>query len=290
MRLDVITIFPEYLDPLRHALLGRAIERGILDVAVHDLRSWTHDVHKAVDDTPYGGGPGMVMRPTVWGPALDDVAALTGPAVTGQRLESSLPHVLRQDEAAEADEVGGDADAADDSATGAVGDDRPVLVVPTPAGAPFTQATAERWASEDRLVFACGRYEGIDQRVFDDAEQRYRVEEVSLGDYVLIGGEVAVLVMAEAVVRLIPGVLGNHRSHEEDSFQDGLLEGPSYTKPRVWRDLEVPEVLLSGDHGKVDRWRRDQALLRTADRRPELLDELEASGGMDKKDRTTLGR
>lgn len=274
MRLDVITIFPEYLDPLRHALLGRAIERGILDVAVHDLRSWTHDVHKAVDDTPYGGGPGMVMKPTVWGPALDDVAALSGPAATVRQLESAQPHVP--------------ADALDTGQAHADHDDRPVLVVPTPAGAPFTQDTAERWAAEERLVFACGRYEGIDQRVFDDATARYRVEEVSLGDYVLIGGEVAVLVMAEAVVRLIPGVLGNRRSHEEDSFQDGLLEGPSYTKPRIWREREAPEVLLSGDHAKVDRWRRDQALLRTATTRPELIEALQQEGALDARDRSVL--
>ncbi|MGP5929119.1 tRNA (guanosine(37)-N1)-methyltransferase TrmD [Corynebacterium glyciniphilum] len=274
MRLDVITIFPEYLDPLRHALLGRAIERGILDVAVHDLRSWTHDVHKAVDDTPYGGGPGMVMKPTVWGPALDDVAALSGPAATVRRLESAQPHVP--------------SDAVDIGKAHADGDNRPVLVVPTPAGATFSQDTAERWAAEERLVFACGRYEGIDQRVFDDAATRYRVEEVSLGDYVLIGGEVAVLVMAEAVVRLIPGVLGNRRSHEEDSFQDGLLEGPSYTKPRIWREREVPEVLLSGDHAKVDRWRRDQALVRTAATRPELIEALQREGALDDRDRSVL--
>ncbi|MDN6325807.1 MAG: tRNA (guanosine(37)-N1)-methyltransferase TrmD, partial [Corynebacterium sp.] len=278
MRLDVVTIFPEYLDPLRHALLGRAIERGILEVGVHDLRAWTHDVHKAVDDTPYGGGPGMVMKPTVWGPALDDVAALTGPAAVGESLRSAQAHVPgTAPDAAASDDSESETDAATDAGAS---DDRPVLVVPTPAGAPFTQQTAERWASEDRLVFACGRYEGIDQRVFDDAANRYRVEEVSLGDYVLIGGEVAVLVMAEAVVRLIPGVLGNRRSHEEDSFQDGLLEGPSYTKPRVWRDLEVPDVLLSGDHAKVDRWRRDQALSRTAAVRPELIDALGQDGGV----------
>ena len=147
---------------------------------------------------------------------------------------------------------------------------------------------AQQWASAERLVFACGRYEGIDQRVFTDAEQRYRVEEVSLGDYVLIGGEVAVLVIAEAVVRLIPGVLGNRASHEEDSFQDGLLEGPSYTKPRVWRDLEVPEVLTSGNHAKVDRWHRDQSLHRTLSVRPELVEAQEAAGQLDKKDRATL--
>ena len=224
MRLDVVTIFPEYLTPLRTALLGKAIDRGLVSVEVHDLRSWTHDVHKAVDDSPYGGGPGMVMKPTVWGDALDDVLT-------------------------------------DDS----------LLVVPTPAGVPFTQRTAERWSSEQHLVFACGRYEGIDQRVFDDAARRVRVEEVSIGDYVLIGGEAAVLVMAEAVVRLMPGVLGNQQSHQEDSFSDGLLEGPSYTRPAQWRDLDVPPVLLSGDHAKIAAWRREQSLDRTAERRPDLL-------------------
>ncbi|OZF30175.1 tRNA (guanosine(37)-N1)-methyltransferase TrmD [Rhodococcus sp. 14-2483-1-1] len=224
MRLDVVTIFPEYLTPLRTALLGKAIDRGLVSVEVHDLRSWTHDVHKAVDDSPYGGGPGMVMKPTVWGDALD--------------------HVLTEDS---------------------------LLVVPTPAGVPFTQRTAERWSTEQHLVFACGRYEGIDQRVLDDASRRVRVEEVSIGDYVLIGGEAAVLVMAEAVVRLMPGVLGNQQSHQEDSFSDGLLEGPSYTRPARWRELDVPDVLLSGDHAKIAAWRRAQSLTRTAERRPDLL-------------------
>ncbi|MEV0946258.1 tRNA (guanosine(37)-N1)-methyltransferase TrmD [Rhodococcus sp. NPDC049939] len=229
MRLDVVTIFPEYLEPLRTALLGKAIDKGLISLEVHDLRNWAHDVHKAVDDSPYGGGPGMVMKPTVWGPALDDV------------LDA------------------GDSDA------------DTLLVVPTPAGVPFTQATAERWAGEERIVFACGRYEGIDQRVFDDAARRVRVEEVSIGDYVLIGGEAAVLVMTEAFVRLIPGVLGNQQSHQEDSFSDGLLEGPSYTRPASWRGLDVPPVLLSGDHARVAAWRREQALRRTAERRPDLL-------------------
>ncbi len=299
MRLDVVTIFPEYLDPLRHALLGRAIERGILQVAVHDLRSWAHDVHKAVDDTPYGGGPGMVMKPSVWGPALDDVAALEGPAADRQALESALPHVASVSDAVGDGTDGGPEKSApeksapektgpEDTGTGRSDAQRPLLIVPTPAGAPFTQDMAEQWSTEERLVFACGRYEGIDQRVFDDARQRYRVQEVSLGDYVLIGGEVAVLVMAEAVVRLVPGVLGNQRSHEEDSFQDGLLEGPSYTKPRMWRDHEVPDVLLSGDHAKVDRWRRDQALIRTARRRPELIDELAQQGELSDRDREVL--
>ncbi|WP_338892839.1 tRNA (guanosine(37)-N1)-methyltransferase TrmD [Rhodococcus sovatensis] len=224
MKLDVVTIFPEYLTPLRTALLGKAIDKGLVSLGIHDLRSWTQDVHKAVDDSPYGGGPGMVMKPTVWGEALDDV-------LTADSL----------------------------------------LVVPTPAGVPFTQRVAERWSREEHLVFACGRYEGIDQRVFDDAATRVRVEEVSIGDYVLIGGEAAVLVMSEAVVRLLPGVLGNQQSHREDSFSDGLLEGPSYTRPATWRGLEVPEVLLSGDHARIAAWRAQQSLERTEQRRPDLL-------------------
>lgn len=239
MRLDVVTVFPDYLAPLRLALPGRAIERGILDVGVHDLRGWAHDVHRSVDDTPFGGGPGMVMRPSVWGEALDDLA----PEVAGESGE------------------------------------RPLLIVPTPAGRTFTQADAHRYARRRHLLFACGRYEGIDQRVIDEASTRMDVEEVSIGDYVLIGGEVAVLVMAEAVVRLLPGVLGNQRSHQEDSFSDGLLEGPSYTRPEVWRDRPVPEVLKSGDHARIARWRRDESLRRTARRRPELLDGVELAPG-----------
>ncbi|MCF8610927.1 tRNA (guanosine(37)-N1)-methyltransferase TrmD [Gordonia sp. HY285] len=224
MRIDVVTIFSEYLEPLKAALLGKAVDAGLLEFGVHDLRQWTYDVHHSVDDAPYGGGPGMVMKPQVWGEALDAVCP-----------------------------------------------DDALLVVPTPAGRPFTQATAQRWSIEAHLVFACGRYEGIDQRVFDDAARRVRVEEVSLGDFVLIGGEVAVLAMVEATTRLIPGVIGNPQSHQDDSFSDGLLEGPSYTRPKMWRDLEVPPVLLSGDHGKVAQWRHEQSLERTRDRRPDLL-------------------
>lgn len=269
MRIDVVTIFPEYLDPLRHALLGKAIEQGALAVGVHDLRQWATDVHKSVDDSPYGGGPGMVMKPEVWGPALDDVSS--GTASTTD-LDSALPHLSKPRH----DDIHGVEARAYNSAEEA-DTDKPLLIVPTPTGKPFTQADAQAWSSEEHIVFACGRYEGIDQRVVDDAAKRYRVREVSIGDYVLIGGEVAVLVIAEAVVRLIPGVLGNRRSHEEDSFSDGLLEGPSYTKPREWRGLSVPEVLTSGDHAKVDRWRREQSLARTLERRPELLEAAELS-------------
>lgn len=237
----MITIFPGYLQPLREALVGRAIEKGLVELAVHDLRGWTHDVHQAVDDAPYGGGPGMVMRPQVWGEALDAV----------------------------------------------VGAEPARLVVPTPAGRPFTQADALAWAGADRLVFACGRYEGIDQRVIDDAARRMPVEEVSIGDYVLVGGEAAVLVMVEAVVRLLPGVLGNPASAQQDSFSDGLLEGPAYTRPESWRGLAVPEVLRSGNHAAVARWRRDRALERTAARRPDLLAAL-PDEALDRADRAFL--
>lgn len=242
MRVDVVTIFPEYLAPLRSALLGKAIERGLISVDVHDLRDWTHDVHRAVDDSPYGGGPGMVMKPQVWGEALDAVCP-----------------------------------------------DDALLVVPTPAGRPFTQAVAGRYADEPHLVFACGRYEGIDQRVMADAARRVRVDEVSIGDYVLVGGEVAVLVMVEAVARLLPGVLGNPESAEQDSFSDGLLEGPSYTRPELWRDLPVPDVLRSGNHAAIARWRRDQALERTFHRRPDLLEHLPGEA-LDAHDRALLKR
>ncbi|QGU07717.1 tRNA (guanine-N(1)-)-methyltransferase [Corynebacterium occultum] len=272
MRLDVLTIFPEYLEPLRHALLGKAIEEGKLSVGVHDLRQWATDVHRSVDNAPYGGGPGMVMKPGVWGPALDDAAAGTGPVAAAVTLESSAPH-LDKPRHDDLEGVAKQAYSAGDTA--GENPDLPLLIVPTPAGKPFTQSDAQAWSNEEHIVFACGRYEGIDQRVIDDAANRYRVREVSIGDYVLIGGEVAVLVIAEAVVRLIPGVLGNQRSHEEDSFSDGLLEAPSYTKPREWRGLEVPEVLFSGNHAAIEQWRRTQSLLRTQTARPELLERAE---------------
>lgn len=282
LRLDVVTIFPEYLDPLRHALLGKAIEKGIIDVGVHDLRQWATGVHQAVDDSPYGGGPGMVMKPDVWGPALDDVAAGTGPVAATASLQSAEKHrnAPRHDDLVGADfdgYAGRDVRDGEDPTW-------PLLIVPTPAGTPFTQTDARTWSNEDHIAFACGRYEGIDDRVVQDARNRYRVREVSIGDYVLIGGEVAVLVITEAVIRLIPGVLGNSHSHEDDSFSDGLLEGPSYTKPRSWRGLDVPEVLLSGNHARIERWRRDQALRKTNAVRPELLERVQ----LDSNDRAVL--
>ena len=235
MRIDIVTIFPEYLEPLGLSLVGKARSRGLLDIRVHDLRQWTHDRHRTVDDTPFGGGPGMVMKPEPWGEALDAIEASAGPD-----------------------------------------DGTPTLVVPSPSGSPFTQGLAVEFSKRPWLVFAPARYEGIDRRVIDDAATRMPVEEVSIGDYVLAGGEAAVLVIVEAVARLLPGVLGNAESHRDDSFAPGamadLLEGPVYTKPAEWRGRTVPEVLLSGHHAKIARWRRDQAIRRTVERRPDLIE------------------
>ena len=231
MRIDVITIFPDYLAPLDLSLVGKAREQGLLDIHVHDLRSHTHDRHRTVDDEPYGGGPGMVMRPEPWGEALDAVLPM---------------HV------------------------------DPLLVIPTPSGRPFTQSMAGQWAARPGLVIACGRYEGIDARVAEDYAQRIEVAPVSIGDYVLAGGEVAALAIVEAVTRLLPGVVGNEESITDDSFAPGamesLVEGPVYTRPPEWRGHSVPDVLLSGDHARIAAWRREQAERRTADMRPDLLE------------------
>jgi tRNA (guanine37-N1)-methyltransferase len=225
VRIDIISIFPEFFGVLDISLLGKARERGIIDLGVHNLRDFTHDRHRTVDDTPYGGGAGMVMKPEPWGEAFDRVL---------------------QDESS-------------------------VVVFPSPAGERFTQATARELALEPHLVFGCGRYEGIDQRVIAHTATRARVREVSLGDYVLNGGEVAVMAMIEAIGRLVPGVVGNPESLTEESHEDGLLEYPSYTKPAVWRELEVPPVLLSGNHGAIAKWRHEQQLERTRRVRPDLL-------------------
>jgi tRNA (guanine37-N1)-methyltransferase len=245
MRIDIITIFPGYFGPLSMSLIGKAAGRGDIEFAIHDLRSWARDVHHTVDDTSYGGGPGMVMKPGPWGEALDAVLPAAGPAR---------------------------------------------LVVPAPSGRPFTQEMAVGYSGEEHLIFACGRYEGIDARVIDEARTRVPVDEVSIGDYVLAGGEPAVLVMVEAICRLLPGVLGNAESAADDSFgggsgsgMAGLLEGPVYTRPRVWRDREVPPVLLSGDHAAIARWRRDAALRRTAENRPDLAARLEPLDSRDEQ-------
>ena len=228
MRIDAISIFPEYFKALDISLLGKAREKEIIDLRVHDLRDFTHDKHKTVDDSPYGGGAGMLMKPEPWGEAFYEI----------------LP--------------------ADGNVT---------IIFTSPAGEQFKQATAYELAKEDHIVFACGRYEGIDQRVVDYAATKGRVRLISLGDYVLNGGEVAAIAMVEAIARLIPGVIGNAESLIEESHSDGLLEYPSYTKPAVWRELEVPEVLLSGNHALIAKWRKDQQIERTKRVRPDLLPE-----------------
>jgi tRNA (guanine37-N1)-methyltransferase len=230
MRIDIVTIFPEYFSALDVSLLGKAQDRGLIELRIHDLREQTDDVHRTVDDAP-GGGPGMLMLPEPWGRALDAVLA----------------------------------DPPDDQA-------RPLLVVPTPSGRRFAQADAVAWSRLEWLIVACGRYEGIDARVVEDAATRMAVEEVSIGDYVLAGGEAATLVMVEAIARLLPGFMGNAASAADDSFsvEAGRLEAPSYTRPAVWRGLPVPEVLTSGDHAAIARWRNEQSRKRTEQRRPDL--------------------
>ncbi|MET1004667.1 MAG: tRNA (guanosine(37)-N1)-methyltransferase TrmD [Propionibacteriaceae bacterium] len=231
MRIDVLSIFPDYLAPLRLSLVGKAIETGLVDLNVRDLRDWTHDRHRTVDDTPYGGGAGMVMKPEPWGEALDELVPDPGTSSTR-------------------------------------------LIVLTPSGRVFNQRLADELAAEQHLVLACGRYEGIDARVVEHARSRMTVDEISIGDYVLNGGEAAALVVIEAIVRLIPGVIGNPESLAEESHsvgQDGLLEYPVYTKPPSWRGLDVPPILFSGHHGQIAAWRREQALAKTAERRPDLL-------------------
>lgn len=254
-RYDVVSIFTEYLAPLELSLIGKARRAGLLDLRVHDLREHTHDRHRTVDDTPYGGGAGMVMKPEPWAEALE--AILDEPADTAEPAEPAQP------------------------------DPRPLLIVPSPAGEVFTQRTAEAWAQEEHLVFACGRYEGIDERVLEWAAERFRVRPVSIGDYVLNGGEVAVMAMIEAVARLLPGVIGNPASLVEESHAEGLLEYPVYTKPADWRGREVPQVLLSGNHALIARTRRDWQLRRTLERRPDLIEALPPQR-LDARDRAVL--
>jgi len=225
MRIDAISIFPEYFEVLDISLLGKAKTQGLIDFAAHDLRAFTEDKHRTVDDTPFGGGAGMLMKPEPWGLALDEIA-----------------------------------------------NEQSTVIFPSPAGELFSQATAAELSKKQHLVFACGRYEGIDQRVIDYARTRFEVKEISLGDYVLNGGEVAAIAMIEAIVRLIPNVIGNAESLSEESHSSGLLEYPNFTKPALWRGLEVPEVLLSGNHAEIAKWRQQQALQRTKAVRPDLID------------------
>jgi tRNA (guanine37-N1)-methyltransferase len=239
MRIDIVTIFPEFFDILDVSLLGKARVSGLIHTRIHDLRDGAHDKHRTVDDTPYGGGAGMVMKPEPWGETLDGILKDEGSATT--------------------------------TVTGGSPSGGPVLIVPSPAGEQFTQAMARELAHESQLIFACGRYEGIDQRVVDHFSARIRVRLISLGDYVLNGGEVASLAMIEAIGRLIPGMVGNPESLVEESHENGLLEYPSYTKPSSWRELDVPAVLLSGNHGAISQWRHGQQVERTARVRPDLL-------------------
>lgn len=225
MRIDAISIFPEFFQVLDISLVGKARKQSLLDIQIHDLRDFTEDKHKTVDDTPFGGGAGMIMKPEPWALALDSVLT----------TES-------------------------------------IVIFPSPAGVPFKQNTARELAGAKHLVFACGRYEGIDQRVVEYASTRAKVVEISLGDYVLNGGEVAAVAIIEAVVRLVPGVIGNSVSLAEESHSDGLLEYPGYTKPALWRGMSVPEVLLSGNHAEIEKWRKDQSIERTRRIRPDLLD------------------
>jgi tRNA (guanine-N1)-methyltransferase len=361
MRIDIVTIFPEYFGPasagagpLGVSLIGKAAARGDVNFHIHDLRQWATDVHHTVDDTPFGGGPGMVMKADVWGDAVDAIlsaepnsaagpatpsASSVGPSASGTPLDfssseapsgadtpfppssagSSAPDSPLDysssvglsasgsplDVSSSVAPSGADTPlppstavpsaSAGPSATTNSSVTRARLVVPTPSGVPFTQEMALAYAGERHLVFACGRYEGIDGRVVEDARGRgMAVDEVSIGDYVLAGGEAAVVVIVEAVCRLLPGVLGNERSVSDDSFgggsgaMHGLLEGPVYTRPRGWRGREVPAVLLSGDHAAIARWQRDEALRRTAERRPDLIRRLAAGDGLDARDRAVL--
>ncbi|MFY9862904.1 MAG: tRNA (guanosine(37)-N1)-methyltransferase TrmD [Trebonia sp.] len=312
MRVDIVTIFPEYFGPvsgvggpLGVSLIGKAAARGDVAFRIHDLRQWAADVHHTVDDTPFGGGPGMVMKADVWGAALDAIlsdksqsfANPSTPLATTPSTPINSPaepsNALSPDERSTLSAPSASSPAPSAPAVSSVTGAR--LVVPTPSGVPFTQEMALAYAGERHLVFACGRYEGIDARVVEDARARgMAVDEVSIGDYVLAGGEAAVVVIVEAVCRLLPGVLGNERSVSDDSFgggggsMHGLLEGPVYTRPRAWRGNEVPAVLLSGDHAAIARWQRDEALRRTAERRPDLIRRLAAADGLDARDRAVL--
>lgn len=268
MSIDVVSIFPEYLAGLKLSLIGKAVEQGLIDLDVHDLRDFTFDRHNTVDDSPYGGGAGMVMKAEPWALALEHILG-HGPGVADDSLGGGVGIVD--------DSLGGDSGSATTS--------KPILIVPSPAGTVFNQRIAEELAGADHLVFACGRYEGIDQRVIDWAGEHFDLRPMSIGDYVLNGGEVASMVMIEAISRLIPGVIGNPESLTEESHEDGLLEYPIYTKPASWRGHDVPEILLSGNHGAIARWRRDRRLERTAEVRPDLLAELT---NLDKHDRAVL--
>ena len=251
MNIDIVSVFPEYFQMLDLSLLGKAQNNGLLQIRAHNLRKWTHDVHQSVDDTPVGGGAGMVMKPEVWAECLDELLNL-------QETQQTQ--------------------------------DLPILIFPNPSAPLFTQKDATELSRAKHLFFGCGRYEGYDARI----PEYYRakgvdVREYSIGDYVLNGGEVAVSVMLEAITRLIPGFMGNPESIVEESYTgaDALLEHHQYTRPTTWRGISVPEVLTSGNHAKVDRFRRDEAISRTSEIRPDLIERLDCRA-LDKADRKTL--
>lgn len=270
MQIDIVSIFPAYFDTLELSLLGKAKDRGILDLRVHDLRDAAHDRHRTVDDTPTGGGAGMVMKPEPWGEMLDGILAESGNSI-GSMTDSAASTVTAPVAPGEPGEPV--APVALGEPVALVETSEPLIIFPSPAGEVFTQRMARELAGERHLIFGCGRYEGIDQRVFDEYDARGRVRLVSMGDYVLNGGEVAVLAMIEAIARLLPGVVGNPESLVEESHEQGLLEYPSYTKPAAWRGREVPPVLLSGNHAAIAAWRHEQSLERTRRVRPDLLGE-----------------
>lgn len=287
MRIDIVSVFPEYFDVLNLSLFGKAQAKGLLEVHTHNLRDWTHDVHHSVDDTPVGGGAGMVMKPVVWSECLDELL--------GADLRE--PDTADEPDTSDTSDTGGEPDTADESAEPTEAPEitetaakRPVLIFPNPSAPLFTQRDATELSHADRLLFGCGRYEGYDARIPEYYRTRgVDVREYSIGDYVLNGGEVATSVMLEAITRLIPGFMGNAESIVEESYtgDNALLEHRQYTKPAEWRGIRVPDVLLSGDHGKVDRFRRDEALTRTNEIRPDLIEALDCRK-LDKADRKTL--
>lgn len=286
MKIDIVSVFPEYFEVLNLSLLGKAQEKGLVEVTAHNLRDWTHDVHHSVDDTPVGGGAGMVMKPEVWGECLDKLLHLEPTTIASDANEDD-DAALSSETQAPAESADGTAGEADDPKTTVPG---PVLIFPNPSAPLFTQQDATELSHANHLLFGCGRYEGYDARI----PQYYRaqgvdVREYSIGDYVLNGGEVAVSVMLEAITRLLPGFMGNAASIVEESYtgENALLEHRQYTKPADWRGIKVPDVLLSGDHAKVDRFRRDEALAKTNELRPDLIEALDCSK-LDKADRKTL--
>jgi tRNA (guanine37-N1)-methyltransferase len=281
MKIDIVSVFPEYFEALNVGLFGKALDRGLLEVTAHDLRDWTHDVHHSVDDTPVGGGAGMVMKPEVWAECLDDLLGLEPVEITDISNGAKHANASAQIDNSTIDTapIAGESDRC-----------KPVLIFPNPSAPLFTQRNATELSHADHLVFGCGRYEGYDARI----PRYYRaqgvdVREYSIGDYVLNGGEVAVSVMLEAITRLMPGFMGNPDSIVEESYtgSNALLEHYQYTKPAIWRGMGVPEVLTSGDHGKVDRFRRDEAIAHTDQLRPDLIRQMDCKA-LDKADRKTL--